>query len=829
MDWTPQPEEPRDDPRARRKEAIRALAAERAQQLSDEMPSGLKARGAGQAEKRKAWLRQRAAAVFADLPVAEQEARMRQLAASPTHAREEAETAARLAISVAQESAPLAAPSGAAPRAKPRPAPLSEVQTRQRYRRKVALRAALDQAGCEGDPVGPAALLAEILQPEERTALRELLRPEQAPASWPSRVGAHMVQTLAASPGGASTLMGAFAQGCRSAGLRNRRVIKRHLKVTIPWRAWWGQTTLGARGAAGGRPTTIHRPSLIKRARSLLVANSRETCSTRRPWTQGQGEARIPVRALTCSKSRLRSRTRWLRGLLSRSSFFTHLKHHHRQFVKARKRVDVCDYCLAYDRSYKPYVLRAIPRIRARVERVDPSYFKAFDANPAIRSLLEQPRKEEALASLPYARGLLRFMEKQQAERSKTPVDAPGISDQMRSVRWRLDLRDAEIKSMEALTPIERALAGFEHHWHSLRRQHDASEKLIADPPPGMLYVCFDFKENDTIPKGPAEGGDWYWANAREQIATLGFFVCCRADSGALRRSYFHYVSGVMDHTCLFTVAALKDLLSRVHGGTYSHLHFWRDCGPHFRCYETLAFALADVPKITGAESVVVNYFAEKHGKGRVDGCFGLQARWVADYAMRREILTRSDYIAACRAGAAETTASDPGGPSYTIVDFTPPAKPESITKLANHGLSVQATYCVQAVQKDGLLRLRNVVYSDRLDMPSQPAYVLGSPVLARSSVSQSDWRIAYRTNFPESAPIKHQALAGRLADQACFKTGPLACRREREVDNIVKAERARAKKQAKAARIRRAMSPSSSSSSSDSSSDSAEGAASGQ
>ena len=141
----------------------------------------------------------------------------------------------------------------------------------------------------------------------------------------------------------------------------------------------------------------------------------------------------------------------------------------------------------------------------------------------------------------------------------------------------------------------------------------------------------------------------------------------------------------------------------------------------------------------------------------------------------------------------------------------------------------MQATYCVQAVQKDGLLRLRNVVYSDRLDMPSQPAYVLGSPVLVRSSVSQSDWRVAYRTNFPESAPIKHQALAGRLADQACFKTGPLACRHEREVDNTVKAERARAKKQAKAARIRRAMSPSSSSSSSDSSSDSAEGAASGQ
>ena len=50
-----------------------------------------------------------------------------------------------------------------------------------------------------------------------------------------------------------------------------------------------------------------------------------------------------------------------------------------------------------------------------------------------------------------------------------------------------------------------------------------------------------------------------------------------------------------------------------------------------------------------------------------------------------------------------------------------------------------------------------------------------------------------------------------------------LACRHEPEVDNIVIAERALAKKQAKAARIRRAMFPSTASSSSESSSDSVE------
>ena len=46
----------------------------------------------------------------------------------------------------------------------------------------------------------------------------------------------------------------------------------------------------------------------------------------------------------------------------------------------------------------------------------------------------------------------------------------------------------------------------YEHHRHSVARQHSQSEALIADPPLGTLYLSYDFKEYMTLPLGPMEG-----------------------------------------------------------------------------------------------------------------------------------------------------------------------------------------------------------------------------------------------------------------------------------------------------------------------------------
>eukprot|EP00972_Heterocapsa_arctica_P059948 8842385-Heterocapsa_arctica.AAC.1 len=211
-----------------RLKAIRRLQQEYAEQLGKDMPSNLKLPGPGQPDKRKTWMIRRVRTIFDGLPAAEQKARMdaaEQKASTLPNAGEQPASA----FPSAREQ-----PASALPNAEEQSAPepstarVAVLPRRERWRLKQALRASLDKAG-GGNSAGLAALLASCLRPDERAALARLLHPELAPASWQGRVGAELVQTLASGPGKA-TLMGAFVQGCRRVGLRNRGVIKRHLK-----------------------------------------------------------------------------------------------------------------------------------------------------------------------------------------------------------------------------------------------------------------------------------------------------------------------------------------------------------------------------------------------------------------------------------------------------------------------------------------------------------------------------------------------------------------------------------------------------------------------
>ena len=115
-------------------------------------------------------------------------------------------------------------------------------------------------------------------------------------------------------------------------------------------------------------------------------------------------------------------------------------------------------------------------------------------------------------------------------------------------------------------------------------------------PQRGVLYLQWDYKQNDTIPVGPAEGGDWYWATSREQITTLGFYaVWLDPDDGIKRERYYHFCSSVLEHSALFAVTCLKDVLQDLEISTFTGLSCWVDCGPHFRCYEMAAFLLVEV------------------------------------------------------------------------------------------------------------------------------------------------------------------------------------------------------------------------------------------
>ena len=119
-------------------------------------------------------------------------------------------------------------------------------------------------------------------------------------------------------------------------------------------------------------------------------------------------------------------------------------------------------------------------------------------------------------------------------------------------------------------------------------------------------------------------------------MTTLGFYATWRdADTGGKKEKHFFYHSQVLDHSALFAEAAMADALERLHASSFKELRVWADCGPHFRCYSFAHFVLVACLRKHGMQASVLNFFAEKHGKGRNDGSFGLMERWLINGCRR--------------------------------------------------------------------------------------------------------------------------------------------------------------------------------------------------
>lgn len=209
-----------------------------------------------------------------------------------------------------------------------------------------------------------------------------------------------------------------------------------------------------------------------------------------------------------------------------------------------------------------------------------------------------------------------------------------------------------------------------------------------------------------------------------------------------------------------------NDLLHCV-GHTGKHLTVWADCGPHFRSYEFL-WNLVELCQ-TVFETVDLNFFAEHHGKGRCDGAFGLQRRWVADYARHSVIDSLDAMEKALQSGAAATMALDPPphGPAYVIKTFRPVSK--DVCKKLNvtgAGFQIEYTYCVYLDRGlEGHVRVWNRWFSDA----EMRRKTLVGRAESSSSKVDADWRYSYRATQPERSPLNIALLQRRRDKQKDF------------------------------------------------------------
>ena len=239
------------------------------------------------------------------------------------------------------------------------------------------------------------------------------------------------------------------------------------------------------------------------------------------------------------------------------------------------------------------------------------------------------------------------------------------------------DFLDTENKVCVLLKGALEDLEPYHWHFHAVATQREYYEELLEQLPAGEVLWHFDFKQNVGIPQGPKEGGSWWYANFRVEYTVFGVLVARRGPSG-VETTYHTFVSTVLEKGSTLAIRMLETLLPTVPDGT-KHLHLLGDCGPRFRRYQFASWALVTVLQTLRASCpglrVQLAFFAEHHGKGRVDGHFGVSSLWLRQFCARDIVNSPSLLIQAFRLGALHAMKDNPKGPKYGFANFEPGPK----------------------------------------------------------------------------------------------------------------------------------------------------------
>jgi hypothetical protein len=202
----------------------------------------------------------------------------------------------------------------------------------------------------------------------------------------------------------------------------------------------------------------------------------------------------------------------------------------------------------------------------------------------------------------------------------------------------------------------------------------------------GSAVITLDYKENIKLNVGPEEEGRRFYNQAHHTV--LGF-LCQYKDrtTGRMVNHYVDYISSCLTHDAAFALDCLRLLIADflLPRGLHT-LKVWSDCGPHFRCNETVAGVCVELPwacrTLNVPLSADLQFFGEKHGKSAVDGHFSLLSRWLRQAAAQHNIVSTADLERALPQQAASHLQAkrSPDLPDHRcdFVFYTPPCQEHS-------------------------------------------------------------------------------------------------------------------------------------------------------
>ena len=109
------------------------------------------------------------------------------------------------------------------------------------------------------------------------------------------------------------------------------------------------------------------------------------------------------------------------------------------------------------------------------------------------------------------------------------------------------------------------------YSWHFTCRdvQLNGLRQELLNPTAHQRNILLDFAQAPTLPIGPKQASQWWYANARFSVSCLGFYVF--GEGAPAAGKYYMYLSRVLDHTPWYAIAALDHLNEQLPpmGGAY--------------------------------------------------------------------------------------------------------------------------------------------------------------------------------------------------------------------------------------------------------------------
>ena len=193
----------------------------------------------------------------------------------------------------------------------------------------------------------------------------------------------------------------------------------------------------------------------------------------------------------------------------------------------------------------------------------------------------------------------------------------------------------------------------------------------------GAFVSVSETQEVITLPQGPAEVSNLWYARARLGVANLACYIW-GAGIGASGK-WITLCSRVLEKPAEYSVACLWKILSMIDLSATSTLSFWSDTGPHFRAYKVLATQGCKITEKYKV-NVIVNFGAEHHMKHMCDGYFANLNHTLRQKTAEQMVATVSDLVQVYKEAYEATTQWAGGGlAEQTFVEWFPPEKKETV------------------------------------------------------------------------------------------------------------------------------------------------------